>query len=180
MTQFQWFLVEGLNPEPWTASLASVGQKDGKKFVQFYKPEPLRLYQESFKEMFVEQNPHAEMRPGELCLLFYFWRQLTLNEIFEGKNRRSHVADATNLQKSTEDALQGILYKNDSLVRSVQSRIIEQNRDTTSRILIGIGGYDEQEEETQQAEALASILSQPSEAVDPKANQRDFDVEEVF
>lgn len=178
---FAWYLVEGLNPEPWAASLASVGQKGGKPYVQFYKPEPLRIYQEAFKDLFVKQNPQAVEEPGEIQLWFYFWRQLSLNEMFEGRDTRSHVADATNLQKSTEDALQGILFANDRSVRHVRSSVVEQGEETVPRILVGCGPFYAGAEDLVDATILSSEMASP--LPDPDAgddNFRRFDVRETF
>lgn len=171
-----WYLVEGLNPEPWQASKAARGANH----INFFKPEGLRVYQESLKEMFVEQNPQAVDVPGDIRLWFFFWRQLNLNEMFEGKNTRTHVADATNLQKSTEDALQGVLFANDRNVRDARSVIIAQSDDTEPAILIGIGGYHDEAEEAQDAAAIRASLQG---AYDPDArgdNIRDLDVKSVF
>jgi len=174
---WQWFLIEGINPEPWQASQASVGRKGGKNFVQFYKPESLRFYQESIQEYMTEHHPQAVELPGDISLVFYFWRQLTLNEMFEGKNRRTHVADATNLQKSLEDALQNVLYQNDRNIKDIRSHIVEQGQDTLPRILIAIGPYNGFEE-AQDATQIAESLSTHEEA--PSDNSRDFDPTEVF
>lgn len=178
---FQWFIVEGLNPEPWTASQATVGRKGGKNYVQFYKPEQLRSYQESFKHVFEETNPHAVERTGDIQLWLYFWRQLTLNEMFEGRNRRTHVADATNLQKSTEDALQGILFPNDRQIRHVRSTIIEQTQDTVPKILIGISDYDEHSEEKESVEAIAESLCRSEAQFDNAPHEfSDSDIRDTF
>lgn len=174
---WQWFLVEGLNPEPWTASLASVGRRGGKSYVQFFKQEQLRLYQESLAAMFMEQNSHAVLHEGEISLVFYFWRRLNLNEMFEGRNTRTHVADATNLQKATEDALQGILYKNDRDIKDIRSHIVEQDQDTEPRILIAIGPYDAHEE-AQEATRIAISLSRPDTPL--TSNVRAVDTSDLF
>lgn len=176
---WQWFLVEGLNPEPWMASQTSVGRKAGKPYVQHHSPPQMRMYQDSLKEMFVEQNPQAVEHVGDICLWLFFWRQKTLNEMFEGKNRRAHQADATNLQKATEDALQGILYKNDNAIRDVRSMIIEQNADATPKILIGVGPYDEEAQEAKDAAVIAASLSKGDQSAVGDI-QRDFDVRELF
>lgn len=173
-----WYLVEGVNPEPWAASEASIGRKGGKFFPHFHKPEQLRLYQESIKSEFVEQNPHAVEMTGDIEITFYFWRQLPSFEIHEeGAKRRSNRADATNLQKALEDALQGILYQNDRDIVSVRSVIVEQEKETSPGILIAIteGG---QEEEARSANRIRSDLSQPRGV--RADNIRDFDVDSVF
>lgn len=174
---FQWYLVEGLNPEPWTASQASVGRKGGGSYVQFYKPEQLRTYQDSFKHLFMETNPHAVQKPGDITLWLYFWRQLTLNEMFEGRNRRTHIADSTNLQKSTEDALQGILFANDRQIRQVRSTIVEQTQDTVPLILIGVDDYDAESEEAKEATAIAESLKR-SDPV-PYEDIREISTEDI-
>jgi Holliday junction resolvase RusA-like endonuclease len=179
LDSFEWFLVEGVNPEPWVASLASGGRKAGKNYIQFYKPEQLRVYQDSLKDAFIRQNPHAVCNPGEIVLVFFFWRQRNEHEFFDdSKKSKSNIADATNLQKSTEDALQKLLYINDRQVIDVRSKIIEQHEDTVPKILIGRGEPDDEDKEAQWARQKAADLHQPEpEQLD---NNRDIDVGSLF
>lgn len=127
-----WFLVEGINPEPWQASEASSGRaKGGKTFVRFHKPQGLADYQEALKANFKERYPDVEPASGTAEVVFYFWREVNVDS-------KAKVADATNLLKATEDALQGLLYVNDKQNKHVQSYIVEQLADTEPMILIGI------------------------------------------
>lgn len=100
-----WYSVEGINPEPWESPDASVGRrKGGGFFVQMHSSARMRNYQDSIREEFARQNPNAiDMHSVALSVQFYLWRDAT------GKN-----VDATNCQKALEDALQGILYSNDT------------------------------------------------------------------
>lgn len=178
MSGWQWFLVEGVNPEPWTASEGSLGKRGGKAFVHFHKPEQLRLYQESVCEMFKEQNPHAVEIAGDIELVFYFWRRLSSFEMGEGKrNRRAAQADATNLQKSLEDSLQDVLYKNDRDIKSIRSVIVEQGDDIEPAILIAVGTYDDTEELEVVRQTRINLHQAPAPRAD---NIRKFKVDEVF
>ena len=126
MTDLYW--VTGINPEPWTTGTAyrrghGMGiAKDGK----------LKAYQEGVREEFEYQNGHAMMHEGLLAVKFYFWRST-------GYGNR---ADATNLLKATEDALQDILYKNDRDNHEVRSVIMEQEPDTLPCILIEVSPFE--------------------------------------
>lgn len=126
-----WYLIEGINPEPWQASEGSVGRKGKSVFVQFHKPGGLRDYQEALASEFKRRYPKVECATGTVELLFYFWRHVDVEN-------KAKVADATNMQKSTEDALQKILYENDRQVKHAQSYVVEQLADTEPMILIGI------------------------------------------
>lgn len=118
MTQY-WVL--GINPEPWTPGTAfrrpkGAGiAKDGK----------LKAYQEAIKEEFVYQNPKHDQHDG-CSFWFLFWRS----------TRHGRVADATNLQKALEDALQGVIYRNDKTNLDVRSTIIDQTPETQPAILV--------------------------------------------
>lgn len=127
-----WYLVEGINPEPWQASEGSIGRKGGGTYIQFHKPAGLRAYQEALESAFKDQNPDWQLFDVPVQVNFYFWRQR------ETKESKANIADATNLGKSTEDALQGILYPNDRLVKDIRSRIVEQEPTTEPRILLNI------------------------------------------
>lgn len=65
-----------------------------------------------------------------------FWRRLDKYEDSGGRTRTKNWADATNMQKLTEDALQGILFENDRNNFEVTSRIVQQTPQTTPGILI--------------------------------------------
>jgi Holliday junction resolvase RusA-like endonuclease len=114
-----------LNPEPWTAPSISVGRRGGKPFPMVYKNEALRSYQEAVKELL---PTHIWVEPP-IHLEFYFWRQLPDYTTDKDVRARKHHADATNMQKALEDALQGVLFKNDKDVRSIRSWVMDQGKD---------------------------------------------------
>lgn len=125
-------LIEGINPEPWTAPEIGRGR--------VFKKETLRTYQNAVKECIeseFEGCVPAFDKGVRLAEKFYFWRQLDMAEI-GGRNRRRKEADATNMQKALEDALQGVVFPNDRAVIDVQSRIVEVGVDVEPRILIDL------------------------------------------
>jgi len=125
-----------INPEPWTAPNVSVGRRGGKPFPMVYKNEALRAYQQAVKELVSE--PINGKYEGRIDLRFYFWRQLPDYTTDDEVRARKHHADATNLQKALEDALQGSLFANDRDVAHVESWIMEQGRDVEPMIAITI------------------------------------------
>jgi Holliday junction resolvase RusA-like endonuclease len=134
-----WFLIEGINPEPWEAPQASVGRRKGGTFVQFHITETMRSYKEALQTNFRRLHPNAPPPRDTPCeVRFFFWRLLVVEERTEHGKVRGHVADATNLQKATEDAFQGLLYTNDRLVVDVRSRIMEQGSETLPQILVAV------------------------------------------
>lgn len=134
-----WYVIDEINPEPWTASEASAGRKDGKFKVTFYKNPGLEVYQNAIKADLALNYPDIEMIPDDtpFALEFYFSRQLEAGETERRKVRRNR-ADATNMQKALEDALQGVLYSNDRNVAAIRSQIVEQGPNVTPCILIGV------------------------------------------
>jgi len=128
-----WYWITGINPEPWTPGTAF--RYGGGRGAGIAKQGKLRAYQEAVGEEFAYQNPHYVPMIGELSLTFYFWRSTA----------HGNVADATNLLKSTEDALQQILYVNDRQNRHVASTIMEQSPETAPHILITIGAWERPE-----------------------------------
>lgn len=148
-----------LNPEPWTTSEASVGRKNGKAHVTFYKGSGLVAYQEAVKEALepLSITPAPEGTP--LRLEFYFWRQVaSYTGEREGHRMR---ADATNLQKGLEDALQGILYENDRDVRSIKSFIVDQGPDAKPGIIVRLF-KDDGRLDSEFADQMRSVLGHPS------------------
>lgn len=174
-----WYTISGINPEPWAASEGAVGKRGGKSFIHFHKPQQLRQYQESVKDEFPQQNPQVVEISGDIELVFYFWRQLPEYELTEEKarKRRSHQADATNLQKALEDALQGLVYKNDRDIRSIRSVIVAQGASVSPFILIRAGQY-KNPSELVAAEIRRGELELDDPA--PTVNDHDLDVEGIF
>ncbi len=127
------YFVGGINPEPWTAPSFARRNK-GKSDV--YKSESLRVYQEAIAEEFVRLYPNVKPTDEPCEITFCFWRELGRYKVGDGRKSQRHVADATNMQKATEDALQGILYTNDNLVTIVRSVIMQQDEDTDPGVLI--------------------------------------------
>ncbi len=122
------YVLWGINPQPWTVGNVGVGRKGGKVFGTVAKKAELRNYQDAVIEGMKSLDLSPEVCTTDFVVLrFYFWRQI---EEYQGEKKLvvKHRADATNLQKATEDALQGILYKNDNQVCGVECWIVEQER----------------------------------------------------
>lgn len=132
----RWYVLH-LNPEPWALGPLSVGRRGGKPY-PFIGPNPtLVAYQEAIREELVrEDQPPPEKLTGPVELTFYFWRQVERYEDAMGRQRTRKAADLTNLQKATEDALNGVLFDDDRQTRVVRSEIIDQDIDTRSAVVI--------------------------------------------
>lgn len=126
-----WYVVDGVNPEPWESPEGSVARKAGKMYVQMHKPFKLRAFQEDFAQSFKEQNDEWTTSEEEMALTFYVWRNV--DHLI-----KANIADATNMQKAIEDALQGILYKNDRQVQDVRTLIVAQDNDVEPAVVIQI------------------------------------------
>lgn len=125
-----WYILP-VNPEPWAIGPLGTGRRAGKIWAFVGQNPQLHAYQQAVKESI--ENP--TLVEGNIHLIFYFWRQLA-------KEAKAHVADVTNMQKATEDALQGVLYENDRYTRQVTSVLVEQDPDISGQVVIGIGPYD--------------------------------------
>lgn len=133
----RWFYLP-LNPEPWAVGSLSLGKRNGRFFPKMDRNPQLAAYKEAIAE---ELSNTDMLPPGEYELRFYFWRVLDDYETGSGKRHRKHAADTTNLQKATEDALQGILFDNDRHVQRVTSTIIAQGPEVKPGILIGADNW---------------------------------------
>ncbi len=133
-----WYALDGINPEPWEAPEGSVARgKNGGFYVQMHKPHKVRSFQESVIEQFSLQNPFWVGSTDQLCeITFYLWRNMPSYESQTGRKAKANWADATNMQKALEDALQGILYDNDRQVIDVRTVIVEQGADIEPGIVI--------------------------------------------
>jgi Holliday junction resolvase RusA-like endonuclease len=134
----QKVIIRGVNPEPWTSPSVSVGRKNGKAFPMVYKSAGLKAYQEAIGEAVSGRKPTT----GPISVTFYLWRQLPAYETDRQRKARKHEADATNLQKALEDALQGHLFENDRDCHHVQTFIMEQGHDTEPLIVIEVESFE--------------------------------------
>lgn len=130
----RWYVLP-LNPEPWAVGDIGIGRKGGKTYARMSPNANLVAFQEAVKE----ELEGVEMMPdGEYSLSFYFWRQQA--EYISKSDRRvkRHVADATNMQKALEDALQGVLFTNDRMVKEIKSVVVEQGYKVNPKIIIRV------------------------------------------
>lgn len=126
-----WYYIP-INPDPWAIGPLQIGKRNGKMFPQVGRNQQLAAFKEAVKEELLSQG--AELLPSGLYEVeFYFWRRLD-----SGAGTRKHVADATNLQKATEDALQNVLIDNDRNVARVRSTIVEQSEELSVEPCIAI------------------------------------------
>lgn len=132
-----WYLIP-LNPEPWAVGDAGIGRKNGKLFARI-SPEPnLKAFQEAVKE----ETEDWEMLPySEFKLTFYLWRQQVSYISTSDKRVQRHQADATNMQKALEDALQGVLFDNDRAVRDIRTVVVAQGPNVVPKIIIKAEEY---------------------------------------
>lgn len=131
---WQYFVLN-VNPEPWAIGDLSVGRKAGKMFPMVGRNQQLYNYQQAIKEAL--GNPSLWF-DGPVELRFYFWRQRDSYKTPQARTHRKHEADLTNLQKSTEDALQGVFFKNDKDVMHVESIMVQQGENVGGLVVIGI------------------------------------------
>lgn len=140
LTQKKTFWISGVNPQPWQVAAPVKGKRKPKFWV---KHGNLAGYQEAVKEELRAVWPYGpfDIHPKTgtpAALSFVFWRQIENVQDADGRWHRGGVADATNLQKALEDALQGILFTNDRYIADVRSRIVEQSPYTEPKIGICI------------------------------------------
>ncbi len=132
-------VIDCLNPQPWKGPKLGTVRKGGKIVPVSYPNDEIIIYQEAVKEYIRDEYPDLEqIVPGDfgLRVTFWFWRSLNYG------GQRRNPADATNLQKALEDALQGILYDNDRFNRTVSSHIVMQGRDIEPLIMITAEPYE--------------------------------------
>lgn len=134
MTEFKWFVLD-LNPEPWAVGPITTGRKGGRIFANMGRNQGLHAYQQAIKELIGDGH---DLIIGPVELKFYFWRNRADYTTPQARTARKNEADATNMQKAAEDALQGVLFKNDKDTNHVTSKIIAQGTDVHGKILIAV------------------------------------------
>ncbi len=119
------YIIEGINPQPWSVSIRG---KNG----------ALDAYQNAVKEELADYDIEPWPVGVPVKLYFEFWRQLESVVDADRRRHRNQYADATNLQKALEDALQGVLFTNDRYVPDIHTRIKAQGADVEPKIVIRI------------------------------------------
>lgn len=123
-----------VNPYPWKVPPFQPGRKGNRLFVQAGRDEGLHTYKEAIKEQLEKQNPTKI--EGPVALFAWYWRRMDEYKSTRGRNARSHEADTTNLQKATEDALQGLVFDNDKDVVFTQSWRVIQDFDVQGVLVV--------------------------------------------
>lgn len=142
MTSDRWILLD-LNPEPWRVGPASAIRRGGKVIPVIGRDQQLDAFKNSVAEQVRERLSLDESASplffGKLKVTIYLWRQRAEYSTPQARTHRKHEADATNMLKAVEDALQGVLFKNDRDNSDVRCVIVEQSAEVTSpRILIHV------------------------------------------
>lgn len=174
---YTWYILE-VNPEPWAVGPIGYARRNGKMSAYVGRNAQLDAYKEAVKEALEDSKPDKFER--KISLRFYFWRRRDDYETHQGRRHRTHEADLTNLQKATEDALQGILFDNDKDVVDIHSVMIDQSPTSSGRVVVGIA----QAQNIMFADYPFDKIKQTREprpkAVKELAGQEAFNYEDVF
>ena len=121
-------------PQPWEVIAQSY--KAGGRYckARLRSPDQFVEFKDDLAASFDSMYPDVipEKKGTLLSVSFAFWRNTT-----DG----AELADSTNMQKATEDVMQGRLYDNDRENRFVSSEIIEQSKDCRNLIRIEVSPY---------------------------------------
>lgn len=128
----RWFVLD-INPEPWAIGPVGYSRRGGKMSAYVGRNQQLDAYKNAIKETLGEGHDLIE---GKVRVRFWFWRNRAEYTTPQARTHRKHEADVTNMQKATEDALQGVLFKNDKDVNDIHSVIVEQGPEVEGRIVI--------------------------------------------
>jgi hypothetical protein len=107
------------NPQPWALGDINISRQNGKLRATPVPEKTLVAYQNALREGL--RNAGAEMHEGPYSIRFTFSRDLEQFLTPTGRTSQRNPADATNMQKATEDALQKILIHNDVDVIHIES-----------------------------------------------------------
>jgi Holliday junction resolvase RusA-like endonuclease len=117
-----------INPVAWKAPTLGV-KRFGGKVVPYAAPNAeVQAYQAALQE---QMRPQYDGEPitGPVHLEWEFCRQQSRYQTESGRWVTKHAQDGTNLQKSSEDALQPWLIKNDVQVQSWTGVVVAQGPD---------------------------------------------------
>lgn len=129
-----WFVLE-INPEPWEVGPVGVARHGQKLKPYIGRSQQLDAYKQAVRE---ELGTGYTKIEGKVKLTFYFWRNMAEYKTETSRTNRANEADATNLAKSTEDALQGILFENDKDTNDIRSILVAQGPEVKGRVVFSI------------------------------------------
>lgn len=136
------YLLIDINPEPWAVGPVQPIRRGGKLAAYMGKNQQLAAFQDAVREAVRETWGELPPLEGHMELELYLWRSRDEYTTPNERRHRKHEADATNMLKATEDALQGVLFVNDRDNISVHAHIIQQGADVAGKILIVLRRVD--------------------------------------
>lgn len=136
MSEF-WFHIR-INPEPWRVGPVGYARRNGKMSAYVGRDQQLDAFKNAVAEEVREQWGSLPMLAGQLRVDIYFWRNRPEYTTPNQRLHRKHEADTTNLFKATEDALQGIVFKNDKDNIITQGAIMAQGANIPGQIVIRV------------------------------------------
>lgn len=131
-----------VNPMQWAIGPVTTIKRGGKTIPMVGRNVQLHNFKEAVKREMDRLYGPQEIMEGPVELRFWFWRNRPAYKNHQQRTHRTHEADVTNMQKSLEDALQGVLYKNDKQTRKVTSETVDQDHDIWGHIIIEIEPYE--------------------------------------
>lgn len=134
MNEWSWFVLE-LNPEPWAIGPVGYARRGGKMSAYVGRNAQLDAYKEAIRD---EIGDGYMLIEGKVELRFWFWRNMAEYKTPQARTHRKHEADGTNMAKATEDALQGVLFKNDKDTNHMVWTVVEQGPDVVGKLVIAI------------------------------------------
>lgn len=128
-----------INPEPWAVGPLGTARREGKVSAYIGRNQQLAAYQEAIQEgLKAELDDEYFLLTPPFDIEFYFWRNHAEYLTPAARKHRKHIADATNMQKATEDALQGVLFENDKDVARIRSQVVDQGPHTQGLVVIRV------------------------------------------
>ena len=112
---------------------ASVGRRKGGLYASISPHQGLVAYQSAVRE---QLEAYEALPEGQYSVTFYLWRQQATYISESNRRVQKHQADATNMQKALEDALQKMMFDNDRDVQDIRTRIVEQGPNVNPRVVI--------------------------------------------
>lgn len=141
MSEVRFYFVP-VNPEQWALGPAGISNRGGTKRPFIAPNEQMVTYQKAVRNALLAELSGTDTLIDYDCqLTLYFWRRLDRYLTGSERKHARHVADATNMQKALEDALQGVIITNDRLVKRIASEIVAQDHDVDPGILFVVEPY---------------------------------------
>lgn len=123
----EWWYYLPINPQGWAVGPLAVKRMNNKLIPFMGRNQELHMFKETVKEELFSRYGALIPVDEDVELCVYAWQRLDEYRSATGRKSKDKFADLTNIVKAAEDAIQGVLIKNDNRVMAQRNVIMDRS-----------------------------------------------------